>query len=206
MKLGIAECRVMTVDELSRQANSKNRNSGILCFEYIIPITPILAAEIFSIMVGRRLANMARYLAYDEEMKRLRILLDTVLTDEESLFDDEEIDDDEEYNSNHDSSTDGDTDIEVDIDLSNENDFSVGQDKITTWKKEKFRTNVRVSVKHIIMKLPGNTTISRDVRILLESWKLLMSDEMVKHIHSIITKSPKTTGLETRNLAGGCFL
>ncbi|GBN79319.1 hypothetical protein AVEN_11699-1 [Araneus ventricosus] len=91
---------------------------------------------------------MARYLTYDEEMKRLRTLLDTVSTEEESLFEDEEeIDDDEEYNSNHHSSTDGDTDIEVDIDSSNENDFYVGRDKITTWKKEKFRTNIRVSAK-----------------------------------------------------------
>ncbi|GBL96421.1 hypothetical protein AVEN_43733-1 [Araneus ventricosus] len=85
-------------------------------------------------MAVRRLANMARNLTYAEEMKRLRTLLDTVSTDEESLFDDEEeIDDDEEYNSNHDPSTDGDTDIEVDIDSSNENDFYVGRDKITTW-------------------------------------------------------------------------
>ncbi|GBL94206.1 hypothetical protein AVEN_163526-1 [Araneus ventricosus] len=80
---------------------------------------------------------MPRYFTYDEEMKCLRTLLDTVSMDEESLFDDEEeIDDDEEYNSNHDSSTDSDTDIEVDIDSSNENDFYVGRDKITTWKKK----------------------------------------------------------------------
>ncbi|GBM62435.1 hypothetical protein AVEN_180846-1 [Araneus ventricosus] len=46
----------------------------------------------------------------------LRTSLDTVSTDEESLFDDEEeIGHDEEYNNNPDSSTDGDTDIEVDI-------------------------------------------------------------------------------------------
>ncbi|GBL91939.1 hypothetical protein AVEN_172835-1 [Araneus ventricosus] len=73
------------------------------------------------------LKNIARYLTYDEEMKRLRTLLDTVSMEEESLFDDEEeIDDDDEYSSNHDSSTDSDTDIEVDIDSPNENDFYVG--------------------------------------------------------------------------------
>ncbi|GBN64784.1 hypothetical protein AVEN_246347-1 [Araneus ventricosus] len=135
----------MTWDRPGRQAHSKNRNSGILCFGYIVPI---LATPIFSFMAVRRLKNMACYLMYDEEMKHLRTLLDTVSTDEESLFDDkEEIDDDEEYNSNHDSSTDSDADIEVDIDLSNENDFYVGQDKITTWKKKKFRTNIQVSEK-----------------------------------------------------------
>ncbi|GBL93801.1 hypothetical protein AVEN_153579-1 [Araneus ventricosus] len=128
----------MTLDGSGRQANSKNRNSGILCFRYIIPIAPILVTQIFSVMAVRRLENMARYLTYDEEMKHLRTLLDTVLTDEESLFDDEEETDDE-YNSTHDS-TDGDTDIEIDIDLSNENYFYVGQDKITR-EKEKFRTN-----------------------------------------------------------------
>ncbi|GBN65087.1 hypothetical protein AVEN_150595-1 [Araneus ventricosus] len=125
----------MTWDRPGRQAHSKNRNSGILCFWYIMPIVPILATQIFSFMAVRRLKNMACYLMYDVEMKHLRTLLDTVSTDEECLFDEEEIDDDEEYNSNHDSSTDSDTDIEVDIDLSNENDFYVGQDKITTWEK-----------------------------------------------------------------------
>ncbi|GBL83145.1 hypothetical protein AVEN_165356-1 [Araneus ventricosus] len=61
-------------------------------------------------MAVRRLENMAHYLMYDEEMKRLRTLLDAVSTDEESLFHGgEEID---EYNSNHDSSTNCDTDIE----------------------------------------------------------------------------------------------
>lgn len=127
---------------------------------------------------------MARYLTYDEEMQRLRTLIDTVSTDEESLFDDEEeeCENDEEYNSNHDSSTDSDTNIEVDIDSSNENDFYIGRDKKTTWKKEKFRTNVRVSAKNIITKLPGNTAISRDVSTPLESWKLLMSDEMMKDL------------------------
>ncbi|GBN64619.1 hypothetical protein AVEN_156681-1, partial [Araneus ventricosus] len=49
-------------------------------------------------MAVRHLTNIARYLTYDEEIKRLRTLLDTVSTDEKSLFDDEEeIDDDEEY-------------------------------------------------------------------------------------------------------------
>ncbi|GBM56538.1 hypothetical protein AVEN_38694-1 [Araneus ventricosus] len=120
-------------------------------------------------MAVRRLANMVIYLTYGEEMKSLRTLLDTVLKDEESLFDDEEEhDDDEEYNSNHDASTDCDTDIEVDINKSNENYFYVGRDKMT-WKKEKFRTNVRVSAKNIIMKLPGNTAISKDVSTPLES-------------------------------------
>lgn len=119
----------MTLDGSGRQADSKNRNSGILCFGYIIPSAPILASQIFSATAVRRLANMARNLTYDEEMERLRNLIDTVSTDEESLFDDEEEFDDEEYNSNHDSSTDGDTDIEVDIDLSKENDFYVGRDK-----------------------------------------------------------------------------
>ncbi|GBM56190.1 hypothetical protein AVEN_35175-1 [Araneus ventricosus] len=52
-------------------------------------------------MAVRRLTNMARYLTYDEEMKSLRTFLDTVSTNEESLFDvKEEIDDDEE-NNNH---------------------------------------------------------------------------------------------------------
>ncbi|GBN85773.1 hypothetical protein AVEN_184132-1 [Araneus ventricosus] len=97
-------------------------------------------------------------------MKRLRTLFDTASSDEESLFEDEEeIDDDEEYNSNHDSSTDSGTDIEVHIDSSNENDFYIGREKITTWKKKKFQTNVRVFTKNIIMKLTGKTAISRDL-------------------------------------------
>ncbi|GBL84474.1 hypothetical protein AVEN_117225-1 [Araneus ventricosus] len=168
----------MTLDRPGRLPNSKNRNSGILYFGYIIPIAPILATQIFSSWQSDALKNVSHYLTHNEEMKRLRTFLDTVSTNEESLFHDkEEIDDDDEYNSNHDSSTHSDTHIEVDIDSSNENDFYVGRDKITTWKKEKFRTNVRVSAKNIKMKHPGNTAISRDVSTPLES-----SDEMVKDL------------------------
>ncbi|GFT44613.1 hypothetical protein NPIL_544131 [Nephila pilipes] len=60
----------------------------------------------FSAILVNHAADMARYLTYDEVMRRLRTMLDTMFTDVE-----------------HDSSTDADTYIEVDDDESNETDF-----------------------------------------------------------------------------------
>ena len=125
---------------------------------------------------------MARFRNYEEETKYLRHLLDTVSSEEDSFSEDDEETDDVEFNSNHDSASEIDSvsdDNDSDYD---DNSHFIGKDKETVWKKEKFRPNVRVSSKNIIINLPGNTSVSKDVTSVIEAWKLLISPEMIQNL------------------------
>lgn len=125
---------------------------------------------------------MARYISYDEEMRRLRNLLETVSSDEESFSEEDEEVEDAECNSNHNSSTENDSEIESENEvLDSSKEFYIGKDG-TKWNKSKYRTNVRTAAKNIIMKLPGNTSYSKDVTTPLDSWLLIFDKDMIKII------------------------
>lgn len=172
----------MTLDGQDWQRNSINRYFGIAPNGYAIPCACIPVTVLRRVACVNDFLEMARYRSYDEEMQHLRNLLDTVSSDEEIFNEDDEEPDDEEYNSNHDSSTENESDEEFEDADSNENDYFLGRDNVTMWNKQKPRSNVRVSAKNIITKLPGNTCVSKGVTSPLEAWNLLISPELIRNL------------------------
>lgn len=126
---------------------------------------------------------MARKLTYNEEMERLRKLLEEVSTDEESIEENDAFSDCDEMFSEHDTSSEEEIESdEEDAVESNSDDCFTGKDGKTIWKKTKFRQNFRTLARNIISKLPGNIGEAKDVTSPIESWNLLLDENILNTI------------------------
>lgn len=119
---------------------------------------------------------------YEKEMQRLRKLLEEVESDEESVCEDENFSDHESF-SEHDSNSEIENSSSSD-DSDEEQDAYIGRDKLTVWKKSKFRPKVRTPACNIVLHLPGSRGEAKNVTNPSCCISLLIDDSMLEKIVS----------------------
>ncbi|XP_055936820.1 piggyBac transposable element-derived protein 4-like [Argiope bruennichi] len=120
-------------------------------------------------------------LTYDEEMERVRKLLEEVSSDEETIEEEIEDSDNEDVFSEHQSESEEEC-RSSDDEVCEQTSFFVGKDKTTKWQKEPFRNQKRIPVQNIIKKLPGNTQFSKHVTSPIDAWRLIFDDSIIEMI------------------------
>lgn len=117
---------------------------------------------------------------YEEEMDRLRMLLDTVETSDEEIDSASENEIDYESYSSHNS----DSEFEADnksCESNQEKECYIGKNK-TIWKKDKPNQKVRTSSCNVIIHLPGLKPIASGITEPIESWELFFDSIVMKNI------------------------
>jgi hypothetical protein len=87
--------------------------------------------------------------------------------------------DEENYESDKSTENTGD---ESEPDDEGENEYYLGKDKITKWKKNPPPRNIRTAHCNIITHLPGVKPHARNAKTIIESWSLFFSDNVIQEI------------------------